>query len=78
MIPTYSYIIYREREREITLYDDTIGHFGHILIIIKIFVLHFRGMKHTMGGGVICSFHGKHTVLVFQVEGCSLVHTDAQ
>ena len=51
MIPTYSYIIYREREREITLYDDTIGHFGHILIIIKIFVLHFRGMKHTMGGG---------------------------
>jgi hypothetical protein len=51
MIPTYSYIIYREREREITLYDDTIGHFGHIRIIIKIFVLHFRGMKHTMGGG---------------------------
>ena len=58
--------VYREREREITLYD-IIEHFYNILII-QMFATHFPGMKNKRGGSYF-SFHGKHAVLFFQVEG---------
>ena len=58
--------IYIEREREITLYD-IIEHFYNTRII-QIFATHFPGMKNQRGGSYF-SFHGKHAVLFFQVEG---------
>ena len=61
-----SIYIYREREREITLYD-IIEHFYNTRII-QIFATHFPGMKNQRGGSYF-SFHGKHAVLILQIEG---------
>ena len=63
MISIYIYI---KREREITLYD-IIEHFYNTRII-QIFATHFPGMKNQRGGSYF-SFHGKHAVLILQIEG---------